>query len=82
MTLFIKAQKRSRECLSNLSLGKLPEIVKDKKAWHAAVHGVEEWDKHLEVDPYGQVGVRKDRNYLFIMHKNVIVKPPAVGLRA
>ena len=24
----------------NMNLGKLPETVKDRKAWHAAVHGV------------------------------------------
>ena len=24
----------------NMSLGKLQEIVKDREAWHAAVHGI------------------------------------------
>ena len=28
----------------NMSLGKLWEIVKDRKAWHTAVHGVTELD--------------------------------------
>ena len=28
----------------NRSLSKLQEIVKDRKAWHAAVHGVTELD--------------------------------------
>ena len=27
--------------ISFYPLGRLPEVVKDRKAWHAAVHGVE-----------------------------------------
>ena len=28
----------------NMDLSKLPEIVKDREAWHATVHGVTELD--------------------------------------
>ena len=28
----------------NMSFGKFSEIVKDSEAWHAAVHGVAQWD--------------------------------------
>ena len=28
----------------DMNLSKLQEMVKDRKAWHVAVHGVTEWD--------------------------------------
>ena len=34
----------------DMSLSKLREMVKDREAWHAAAHGVTEWDmtEHLK----------------------------------
>jgi len=34
----------------DINLSKLQEMVKDREAWHAAVHGVTEWDmtEHLK----------------------------------
>ena len=29
---------------TDMNLGKFREMERDKKAWHAAVHGVAEWD--------------------------------------
>ena len=28
----------------DMNLGKLREMVRDREAWHAAVHGVTKWD--------------------------------------
>ena len=34
----------------DMNLSKLQEMVKDREAWHAAAHGVTEWDmtEHLK----------------------------------
>ena len=31
----------------DMNMSKLREVVKDREAWHAAVHGVTKWGKHL-----------------------------------
>ena len=44
----------------DLPLSKLQEIVKDKKLWHAAVHGItKSW-------------TQLDNNKFYIMHKNYL----------
>jgi len=62
----------------DMNLGKLQETVKDREAWHAAVHGVaksrtrlSEWTTHTHFYIYTHIGNIHFRHFLY-MHIYVI----------
>ena len=51
----------------DVSLSKLWEIVKDREAWHAAVHGVTEWDMTYQLTLRALSGWSRVWSYSFIL---------------
>ena len=44
---------------THVSLSKLWEMVKDREAWHSAVHGVTEWDATQQLNNHPMVTAEK-----------------------